>query len=74
MIERGTEPFNMFNMLICLICYVNMFGKALYRSLTPGWKFTKLLTQIQRFFVTLGLKILRLFKLKVVFEADIIKG
>jgi len=27
-----------------------------------------------RFFVTLGLKILRLFRLKVLFEADIIKG
>jgi len=27
-----------------------------------------------RFFVTLGLKILRLFILKVLFEADIIKG
>jgi len=26
------------------------------------------------FFVTLGLKILRLFRLKVVFETDIIKG
>ncbi len=26
------------------------------------------------FFVTLGLKILRLFRLKVLFEADIIKG
>jgi len=27
-----------------------------------------------RFFVTLGLKILRLFRLTVLFEADIIKG
>jgi len=27
-----------------------------------------------RFFLTLGLKILRLFRLKVLFEADIIKG
>jgi len=27
-----------------------------------------------RFFVTLGLKILRLFRLRVLFEADIIKG
>jgi len=27
-----------------------------------------------RFFVTLGLKILRLFRLKVLFEAEIIKG
>jgi hypothetical protein len=31
------------------------------------WKFV-------RFFITLGLKILRLSRLKVVFEADIIKG
>jgi len=35
----------------------------------------KLLTQIRKiFFLTLGLKILRLFRLKVLFEADIIKG
>jgi len=27
-----------------------------------------------RFFITLGLKVLRLFRLKVLFEADIIKG
>jgi len=27
-----------------------------------------------RFFVTLGLKILKLFRLKVLFEADVIKG
>jgi hypothetical protein len=31
------------------------------------------LGQFVRFFITLGLKILRLFRLKVVFEADIIK-
>jgi hypothetical protein len=32
------------------------------------------LCKLLRFFVTLGLNILRLFKLKVLFEADIIKG
>jgi hypothetical protein len=32
------------------------------------------LSKFVRFFVTLGLKILRLFRLKVLFEADIIKG
>jgi hypothetical protein len=32
------------------------------------------LQKFERFFVTLGLKILRLFRLKVPFEADIIKG
>jgi len=40
----------------------------------PGWIFTKLLRQICKIFVTLGLKILRFFRLKVLFEADIIKG
>jgi len=35
-----------------------------------GWKFTKFI----RFFVALGLNILRLFRLKVLFEANIIKG
>jgi hypothetical protein len=29
---------------------------------------------LKDFFVTLGLKFLRLFRLKVIFEADIIKG
>jgi len=33
-----------------------------------------LLQKFVRFFITLGLKILRLFRLKVLFEADIIKG
>ncbi len=38
-------------------------------------KFTKLLIQICKiFFVTLGLKILKLYRLRVLFEADIIKG
>ncbi len=32
------------------------------------------LNKFVRFFVTLGLKILRLLRLKVLFEADIIKG
>jgi hypothetical protein len=32
------------------------------------------LRKLVRFFVTLGLKILRLFRLKVLFEADVIKG
>jgi len=32
------------------------------------------LRKFVRFFVTLGLKILRLLRLKVLFEADIIKG
>jgi len=32
------------------------------------------LQKFVRFFVTLGLKILRLFRLKVLYEADIIKG
>jgi len=32
------------------------------------------LGKLARFFVTLGLKILRLFRPKVLFEADIIKG
>jgi len=41
---------------------------------SPGWGFTKLLKQICKFFVTLGLKTLRLFRLQVLFEADIIKG
>jgi len=31
-------------------------------------------SQNLRFFVTLGLKILRLFRFKVFFEADIVKG
>ncbi len=39
---------------------------------TIGWRFTKLLTQIRKIFVTLGPKISRLFKLKVLFEAEII--
>jgi len=42
---------------------------------TAGWGFTKLLTQIRKIFVTLGLKILRLFKLKVFFLKQIsLKG
>ena len=32
------------------------------------------LRQIRKIFVTLGLKILRFARLKVIFEADIIKG
>jgi len=32
------------------------------------------LGKFQRFFVTLNLKILRLFRIKVLFEADISKG
>jgi hypothetical protein len=41
---------------------------------TTGWGITKLLSKFVIFFVTLGLKILRVFRLKVLFEADIIKG
>ena len=33
----------------------------------PGWEFTKLLKAIIKIFVTLGLKILGLFRLKVYF-------
>ncbi len=47
---------------------LDSFGKK------TGCKFTKLLKQICKiFFVNLGLKILRLLRLIVVFEADIIK-
>jgi len=38
------------------------------------YRVPQLHTQICKFFVTLCLKILRLFRLKVLFEADIIKG
>jgi len=38
------------------------------------WGFTKLLPKICKFFVTFGLKIMRLFRLKVIFEAEIIEG
>jgi len=39
-----------------------------------GWDSQKFLGKLIRFFVTLVLKILRLFKLKVLFETDTIKG
>jgi len=44
--------------------------------MTPGF-LLKNITAVQGpnlFFVTLGLKILKLFRLKVLFDADIIKG
>jgi hypothetical protein len=40
----------------------------------PGWDSQNFLGKFVRFFVTLGLKILRLFRLKVLFIVDIIKG
>jgi len=39
-----------------------------------GGNLQNFLGKFVRFFETLGLKILRLFRLKVLFEADIIKG
>jgi hypothetical protein len=44
------------------------------KVIESGWGFTKHLRQICKIFVTLYLKILRLFRLKVLFEADFIKG
>jgi hypothetical protein len=40
--------------------------------LQTGLNFTKLLRPICKIFVTLGLKFFRLFRLQVLFEADII--
>jgi len=50
------------------------FDCTYIRNLGGRWGFTKLLMQIRKIFVNLGLNILRLFRLKVLFEADIIKG
>jgi len=49
--------------------YAFLFNK----SLASEWKLTRLFMQICKIFVILGLKILILLRLKVVFEADIIK-
>jgi len=39
-----------------------------------GWDSQNFLHKFVRFFLPLGLKILRLLRLKVLFEADIIRG
>ncbi len=44
-----------------------------YAYLALGGNSQNFLCKFVRFFVTLGLKIFRLFRLKVLFEADIIK-
>ncbi len=46
----------------------------IYSTIAHGGDSQNFLGKFERFFVTLGLKILRLFRLKVLFEADIIKG
>jgi len=52
------------NVITGIICLFN----------TTGSKFTKLLKQIRKIFLTLGLNISRLIRLKVVFKADSIKN
>jgi hypothetical protein len=51
-------------------------GLALYRNTLKvlGGNSQNFLGKFVRFLVTLGLKILRLFRLKVLFEANIING
>jgi len=45
-----------------------------HEIIAQGENSQNFLRKFVRFFFTLGLKILRLFRLKVLFEADIIKG
>jgi len=45
-----------------------------WRFANPGGNSQNVLQKFVRFFVTLDIKILRLLTLKVVFNADIIKG
>jgi len=59
----------------CKFTHHNHFSAYLVRHfLSLGENSQNFLGKFVRFFVTLGLKILRLFRLKVLFEADIIKG
>jgi len=52
----------------------NTILEGYVKEITPlGGDSQNFLGKLVRFFVTLGLKILRLFRLKVRFEADIIK-
>jgi len=51
----------------------NLSNLTLFLHLQGG-SLQNFLDKFVTFFVTLGLKILRLFSLKVLFEADIIKG
>jgi len=52
--------------------FVCFFSKP--QILYQGQNLQNFLGKFVRFFVTLGLKILRLLRLKVLFEANIIKG
>jgi len=70
MLKQGLDIRKIISYLYKLEYIFVEIGKNLENS---GWKFQKLLNQICKIFVTLGLKILRLLKLKVVFESDIIE-
>jgi len=59
----------------CNICSANthfdLYKIFIIRLMKQGWDSQNFLHKFVRFFVTLGIKILRLFRLKVIFEADI---
>jgi len=48
--------------------------KTICKTVDMGGDSQNFLQKFIRFFLTLGLKILGLFRIKVLFEADIIKG
>jgi len=71
-VVNGNLHLPFMHVLEAWIRHVFQFSRS--QSVLIWWGFTKHLTQIHKIFCNLGLKILRLFKLLSIFEADIIKG
>jgi len=64
--NQCTKPLN--------LGYPDLYHMIILSHKLLGGDSQNFLRKFARFFITLGLEILRLFRLKVLFEVDIMKG